>query len=330
MIIFILIVSLYLSSRNITSVGASLKFVKGEVERTTLYEFIDAFGMQFFLIFVGLFLLIKNRCAKVLLSILLVGAILFCKVALFPIVILLCFNIYRIHEDVKSSDDYLKDNKKLVFETLGVVSLLLWAIPEIVYLQDGYGVLHARMNTIFKIYSANWAISFLFVFYLIRRVLEKYKESNKENYNDNENYNSKNKQVVLTFNILFSFISLISVLCFFKLIDLRKTDYKASFKERSAGLIELNKIDGGKFSGVKNTIEDLRTRERGVVLEATNGAYNYASHVGTLSGNTSYLGWINHVGLLYKNHDDINIRKQNIDDFYTKMSCSERKTVYER
>ena len=62
------------------------------------------------------------------------------------------------------------------------------------------------------------------------------------------------------------------------------------------------------------------------MLESTKGSYNYASHVASLSGNTSYLGWINHVQLLYKNYQDVQKRKQEIDDFYTKLSCNDRRT----
>ena len=115
---------------------------------------------------------------------------------------------------------------------------------------------------------------------------------------------------------------IISSLCFFKLKEFREFEYASTLKERSEGLTKVN----AQFNGAKDTISKLRGLKKGVMLESTKGAYNYASHVATLSGNTSYLGWINHVQLLYKNYQDVQKRKQEIDDFYTKLSCNDRRT----
>ena len=301
--IILLTISLYLSSRNITSVGAKIMFVSGEVSRTDFYEFIDAFGFQLFFIFSGIFLLIRNKIAKRILCIMMVFSLCFLKLVLFPIIILLCFNIYRIYEDIVRDDEYVKDNTRLIFEVIGVATLILWLVPEFVYLQDGYGIEHARMNTIFKIYSTSWAISYLFVFYLIKNSLEK--------------LNIK----PLAFKCAFIPCAICVSLCFFKFIDLRKFEYNSSLAERSEGLIKVNE----QYNGAKDAISKLRGLQKGIVLESTKGAYNYASHVATLSGNDSYLGWINHVQLLYKNYEDVQKRKQEIDDFYTKLSCDDRK-----
>ena len=193
---------------------------------------------------------------------------------------------------------------EIVFEVIGFSSLVLWLVPEFVYLQDGYGIDNARMNTIFKIYSANWAISYLFAFYLLSNVISKCQLKN--------------------YKILDYIIPcvIISSLCFFKLKEFRKFEYESTLKERSEGLTKVN----AQFNGAKDTISKLRGLKKGVMLESTKGAYNYASHVATLSGNTSYLGWINHVQLLYKNYQDVQKRKQEIDDFYTKLSCNDRRT----
>ena len=63
-------------------------------------------------------------------------------------------------------------------------------------------------------------------------------------------------------------------------------------------------------------------------MESTKGAYNYASFVATLSDKDSYLGWMNHVGLLYKkdNENMERVRRENdIRNFYTTFSCEQRK-----
>ena len=231
-------------------------------------------------------------------------SICFFKLAVFPLLVLLVFNLYRVYEDIIKDDDYVKNNIKIVFEVIGFSSLVLWLVPEFVYLQDGYGIDNARMNTIFKIYSANWAISYLFAFYLLSNVISKYQLKN--------------------YKILAYIIPcvIISSLCFFKLKEFREFEYESTLKERSEGLTKVN----AQFNGAKDTISKLRGLKKGVMLESTKGAYNYASHVATLSGNTSYLGWINHVQLLYKNYQDVQKRKQEIDDFYTKLSCNDRRT----
>ena len=303
--IIVVAISLYLSSRNInTSVGTKLMFVSGEVKRTLFNEFVDAFGLQLFFVFTLTFLLIKNNKAKSLFGILMLFSICFFKLAVFPLLVLLVFNLYRFYEDIIKDDDYVKNNIKIVFEVIGFSSLVLWLVPEFVYLQDGYGIDNARMNTIFKIYSANWAISYLFAFYLLSNVISKYQLKN--------------------YKILAYIIPcvIISSLCFFKLKEFRKFEYESTLKERSEGLTKVN----AQFNGAKDTISKLRGLKKGVMLESTKGAYNYASHVATLSGNTSYLGWINHVQLLYKNYQDVQKRKQEIDDFYTKLSCNDRRT----
>ena len=79
-------------------------------------------------------------------------SICFFKLAVFPLLVLLVFNLYRVYEDIIKDDDYVKNNIKIVFEVIGFSSLVLWLVPEFVYLQDGYGIDNARMNTIFQIY----------------------------------------------------------------------------------------------------------------------------------------------------------------------------------
>lgn len=303
-LLIVALISLYFSSRNIQSVGAVLSIVGGEVKRTQLYEFIDAFGVQFFLIFFSIMLLLKKNTEKVIYGILMVFSLLFIKLAVIPLFIVLVFNILRVHEDVKEDSQYVENTNRLLFETVGVVSIILWLVPEFVYLKDGYGVENARMNTIFKIYSANWAISYFFVFYLLKSIALKFNISKKKGI------------------CIIAPLTILLVCCFFKLIELRRFDYRVSLKERIEGLVKVDET----FPGAKDTITKLRDMPKGIMLESTKGAYNYASHVATLSGNTSYLGWINHVQLLYKNYEDVQKRKNNMDNFYTHMNCDERRT----
>ncbi len=300
--IMLLAFSLFLSSRNITSVGAILKFVTGEVLRTNTYEFIDAFGIPFFFITIFSILLCKNKLRNIFSS-LLVFSLLFFDLAIFPIITLLFFTIFRVFDEIDENYRESLQRKKILFEAVGISVLVLWLVPEIIYLDDNYGAGNERMNTIFKIYSVAWSLSYIYTFYLLRRVVDKYHVKN-----------------------LYVWIGLVPVtvictLCFFKFIELRTFNYTVSLNERIRGLNEVDKF----HSGAKNAIDRLTKMSDGIVLESTKGAYNYASHVGTLSGKTLFLGWQNHVQLLYKKYDEIQKRKEEIDRFYTNMNCDERR-----
>ncbi len=301
-LILVFFISLFLSSRNIMSVGASLKFVAGEVARTNTNEFIDAFGIPFFLIFCFLIFLHKNKYKNVFIM-LLIFSLTFLNLAIYPIFILFLFNLSRIIGDLDENYRESTPRKNLLFDVVGIGVFILWLVPEIIYFNDNYGAGNERMNTIFKIYSATWSLSYIYAFYLLKRVVDK--------------YDIKNSY------ILWSLIpvTIICVLPFFKFIGFRQFQYSASLSEKQRGLFEVEKI----YRGAKNTISKLTNMPDGIVIESTKGAYNYASHVSTLSGKTSYLGWQNHIQLLYKNYDEVRKRKENIDNFYTKMNCNERK-----
>ena len=170
------------------------------------------------------------------------------------------------------------------------------------------------MNTIFKFYTFSWLLLHLSAFYLIGRILIPWIRSSE----------------IFFISKVFQIALLLVFLRFFThTIPIRAQDRT---EEAAAGIAAgrgLGKAER-EFPGAAAAIRKLESLPKGAVIEAQGNPYSWTSHVSTLSGKESFLGWANHVELLNRDYGEINRRKEVTDRFYRSYDCLERRGIMER
>ena len=73
--------------------------------------------------------------------------------------------------------------------------------------------------------------------------------------------------------------------------------------------------------GAAFAISQLSRMAPGIVLETQGPPYSLTSHVATLSGNESYLGWSNHITLLTRKYDEARRREEVTKQIYSASDC---------
>lgn len=298
------IASLYLSSRNILPPDSPWKLVSPPaVPRTELYEILLHWGIPLTLIAVCQLILQPTRETAVIVLALIVGSLL-PGVAPAPLSALLFLALWRVpgvvrNLTVRSSSSRLAT---VLLESLGITALALIIVPEICYLDDPYGGENERMNTIFKIYSATWFMLHIYAFNLVREAWIKLPAS---------------ITALLPLKTMLAAFAVFMLGFTYHTIDLRKSS-KLTVKPFAQGLSNMEE----RFPGAAKTIQTLAQAKPGVVLEAQGPPYDVTSHVATLSGHESYLGWANHVGLLTRRHDEVRRRESMTDTIYRETDCA--------
>ena len=189
---------------------------------------------------------------------------------------------------------------------LGVGSLIAIAIPEILFIDDPYGGENERMNTVFKFYSAAWGPLHLFAFGKFISVF--WREETQSNSSE------------AAPGIILALLACVLSLGFFAVTTGERSQKDFRIPPKIMGLSTIER----EFPGSSAIIQRLGFLQPGVILEAVFGAYNYSGFVATLSSRDSFMGWVNHVGLLTKKHEEAGRRERFARDFYTNPECSFR------
>lgn len=307
-------VSLYLSSRHIIPADAPLTRVKPPVAESTLPEMFRHFGFPLALIAIGNILLIRRFSFALMAAILVGSTLLYSEAALFLFAIL-CLSIFRVYtpeidasgagkrEECQSSD------RVLALEALGIAAVALVLLPEFVFVNDAYGGENERMNLIFKIYTFVWLPLHLYSFFLVTRVIRM----------------KPVREVTLITRMFQIAIVIIMTQFFFTTVSLRMSRNEV-IEPASRGLGGVNK----EFPGAAAAITRLEALPQGITLEGQGNPYSYTTHVATLAGKESFLGWINHVQLLNRADKEIERRNRITEDFYKSGDCAKRKELVER
>lgn len=298
--------SLFLSSRHLVPADAPLRFVRPPIPETTTLEVFKHFGFPLTLISLATIALIKNHIYKLIAVIMLGATLLHSDGGLFMYA-LFALTVLRLLLEYQKSSENIPSDLTLAFEALGLASLALVLFPEFFFVDDAYGGENERMNTIFKIYTLNWLLIHLFGFYLAGRVLS----------------GIKTTQEVFAISKIFQLAILVVFLAFFQhTIQFRKSDAK-TVPPKNRGLSTIEK----EFRGAAATIKKLEALPDGTVLEAQGNPYSYTTHVATLAGKKSFLGWANHVQLLNRAYEEIGRREKVTDEFYKSDDCLKRKEI---
>jgi uncharacterized membrane protein len=165
------------------------------------------------------------------------------------------------------------------------------------------------MNTIFKWYAFAWPLLHLGSFARFAQITEHYRSS-------------------IFRNNLRGFFDVIPILfiavgsAFFITVarDFRSKESRYPIEPEGLSRVE------EELLGARETIRKLRELPYGAVLEAQGRPYWWTSHIATLSGMPSYLGWANHVNLLVKEPSVITNRELNTQRWYTSSDCITTRT----
>jgi len=300
--------SLYLSSRNIAPGETPLGFVRGSIARTGLGDLLLHWGAPLGAIALGLVGL-RSPGADRTLAALMIGCTLVAEDALpflSALIVLAGWRFVQSIVELRRSGE-ARGWERLVIQAIGFGALVLVMLPELVFLDDPYGGENERMNTIFKVYAATWFALHLYAVTVVAACIRRGGE----------------RWIPQRGRIGFAGILVVILGGFF----LQTVEVRAS-KERgilpvAAGLSEIEK----RFPGAALTIQALVGLPRGVVLEAQGPAYDYTTHVATLSGNEAFLGWANHVNLLARAYDEVARRERVTKDLYTGGDCTSKREV---
>lgn len=303
--LLVLSLSLYFSSRNILPGDMPLRLVTPEIGRSAVATMLLHWGMPLFLLAVATILARKDIgwlavCLLVLIPTLAATHVIYFLVALFIL------NLIRLRLEFSEHCKHARSTDVLLLEALGLLALFLIIFPEILFFDDSYGGDVERMNTVFKAYSAAWLPLHIFAFWRTSYWLTPW-------INDFD-------EVPVTPLLLV--VCIISSGFFFKTIHLRKSS-STEVSPIGQGLSEIEK----RFPGSSGTIQILAKSKSGVVLEAQGPAYDFTTHIATLSGKPAYLGWANHVNLLSRDYDEVTRRTQMTDQIFRESNCENKRSA---
>lgn len=297
--------SLLWSASNISSGDTPIHLVAGRAPFSTTAEILLHWGVPLALLLVAHLVSSQHAMGVRLL----VGAGVVTSLIsndAFPLICsLLAIEIASHWDDIRSNQTR---GHHLFIGALTISALGLILLCELCFLDDPYGGENERMNTIFKCYAFSW--TFLHFGSVVRfwRTIERYLGSSHRLHARGILHGVAALAVCITSAF---FITVAT--------DYRPKETRAKDPEGLARVDE-------ELPGSRDAIRALRGLPYGPVLEAQGNPYSWTSHISTLTGMPSYLGWANHVGLLVRQPQEVARREDNTRRWYTSDTCSTVKT----
>jgi uncharacterized membrane protein len=304
LLILFLGISLFASSRNILPGDMPLRPVTSSIGHSSVQDLLRHWGFPLFLILSATILSSRTWGWMTLCLIFIIPSLAANK-ALYLLLVAFALNIWRLRQQTKSALSI----DAIVLETLGVLGLFLIIFPELFFFDDSYGGDVERMNTVFKAYTAAWLPLHVFALWRTSTWLMPWLGEIKD---------------IPRIPILVTLIALMTGF-FTSTIQVRKSSAHDVIP-LAQGLSEIDK----RFPGAATTIQILERSRFGTVLEAQGPAYDFTTHVATLSGKPAYLGWTNHVNLLSKDYAEVNRRTEVTNQIYTDPNCENIRTLARR
>ena len=294
------VVSLIWSARFISSGSAVLRLVAGRAPFSTTFEILRHWGIPISIILFSQ--LLNNRrplCGRFLLF----SAIIISLLSNNPLTLL--SSILAFEAAILWDEGRLRRPvNTLIIGSMTVSSLGAILLCELFFLDDPYGGQNERMNTIFKWYAFAWPLLHMGSFARLSQVAQDYSSSI---------YRNNLRGFLHGIAILF-----IAVGSSFFVTVAR--DFRSKESRQPRDPEGLSRVEE-ELPGARETIRKLRALPYGAVLEAQGKPYWWTSHIATLSGMPSYLGWANHVNLLVKESGEISKRDLNTQRWYTSSDC---------
>lgn len=299
---------LYLSFKHINPGKDPLTLVRAPIENSQISEMFNHWGFPLTLIALGTVACMRTLNLAVFCAAVLIPSLLFNDASVFLYALLIMTGV-RLFEGNES--DRLSRRGLFIAEGLGIASIGLLLLPEVVFINDAYGGENERMNTIFKVYALNWFPLHAYAMFLVSEAFGRISPLIRKNFP----------------------IWLPQVVClaFFLKFTYQTARFERWMKDtpvmpREQGLSAIDR----EFPGAAATIKALEKLPKGIVLEGQDNPYSYTSHVSTLSGNSAFLGWSNHVSLLLRAYDEIKRRETVTRDIYETLPCEEKREATAR
>lgn len=301
------VASLVILKEQVLAGSVPIAWVRQPIQRTHVDEAFLHWGVPLTLMGVFLPLRFSALTARLLGYTFLVGSLFFEEIFAF---LLLCLYFQLSQLAVSSKQQF--SLTRCVVESLGVCSLGLLLLVEMVFLDDAYGDDHERMNTIFKVFMFVWFPFHVWAVGLSAdgsRIVTSWLPSG--------------QRFRLGFQAIGSVIVSLAVAvfcaCFVRMATvegIRVAPVEARWNSEGLARVE------DTFPGAASAIRSLRSESGAIVLEAQAGSYSWCAHVATLGHQQSYLGWANHAGLLTRAHSEVARREQVTRSIYQSSSCA--------
>jgi uncharacterized membrane protein len=299
--------SLVILKEEVIAGSVPIGWVRHPIQRTRVDEAFLHWGGP--LTLVGLFLPLRfsTLVTRVLAYTFLAASLLFEDIFAF---LLLCLYFQMSQLSVSSKQQF--SLSRCVVESLGVCSLGLLLLVELVFLDDAYGGDHERMNTIFKVFMFVWFPFHVWAVWLCSQGC-----STISNFLPLHDWFRRGFRAIGA--IAVSLTVAVFCACFVRMATadgIRLEPVEVRWQPEGLAKVE------STFPGAANAIRALRSESGGLVLEAQAGSYSWCAHVATLAQQQAYLGWANHVGLLTREHSEVARREQVTRSIYQASNCA--------